>query len=99
MKFVRRYDKGLQLVAVFAVCMLAAGPWTQKLLAQGSDLSGNLFRSRDALLKQRSELQDASNRIDQQLAELSRQQDRIHEYLRDTDRALNDIDVALRSTR
>jgi hypothetical protein len=87
------------LFTILVLCVgSAAGQLATKSFAQGSTLAGNLFRSRDALLTQKSELESASDRIDKQMAELARQQDRIQNYLRDTDRALKDIDIALRET-
>jgi len=95
----RYISNGCAGLFVAAMVLSATGLSMHKLFAQGSDLANNLFRSRDALITQKSELVGASDRIDKQMAELARQQDRIQNYLKDTDRALKDLDIALRETR
>ena len=57
----------------------------------------DLRRSRDALLTQKDELERAGNSIDDKVSELQKQRERIDYYLRDTDRALRNIDAALRN--
>ena len=61
-----------------------------------TDLMNNLQRSRDALLRQRGELQDADARIGAQISELGQQQSRVEAYLRDTDSALRNVESAMR---
>lgn len=56
----------------------------------------NLNKTRDALLDQRQHLQERSDAIARQISELSRQQDVVNSYLRDTDKNIKDIEDALR---
>ncbi len=65
-------------------------------LAYDPKVESDLKYSRDALLKQRSELKAAIDRKGTQIVELQRDTDRLNAYLQDTDRALRNIDLALR---
>jgi len=85
------------IIWVLSAAVMTAMPLAEHARAQ-SGLLGNLQRSRDALLTQRGELQDASSRIGSQINELQRQQERVDAYLRDTDRALQNVESALRSS-
>jgi hypothetical protein len=68
----------------------------QKVIAFDPHVSADLNYSRNALLKQRSELEGACEMKAQQITQLQSDIDRLHTYLKDTDRALSNIDIALR---
>jgi 3-methyladenine DNA glycosylase Tag len=68
----------------------------QRAVAYDSHVEGNLKYSRDALLKQRSEIEAVCDRKAAQVAQLQSEIDRFHQYLEDTDRSLRNIDSALR---
>ncbi|HEY9714635.1 MAG TPA: hypothetical protein V6C72_14300 [Chroococcales cyanobacterium] len=70
-----------------------------RLARAESRLVNDLLRSRDALVEQRQELEQASDRIAAQIADLQRKQVRIDAYLRDTDHALRNVDSSLRSVQ
>lgn len=57
--------------------------------AENTQVYNSLAKSRDALLDQRQYLQAQSDRLSQQL-------DVVNGYLRDNDRALRDVEAAMR---
>lgn len=65
-------------------------------MAYYTGVATNLERSRDALLDQRAHLKQAANDIGTKIDALQRQLDIVNGYLRDNDRALSDVDRALR---
>jgi putative methionine-R-sulfoxide reductase with GAF domain len=56
----------------------------------------SLMKSRDALLDQRRYLQAEADRLNQQMLALQKQLDVVGSYLRDNDRAIKDVDNAIR---
>ena len=56
----------------------------------------NLYKSRDALLDQKSHLQEKSDNIKKAINDLNRQLNVVESYLRDTDKNIRDIDDAIR---
>jgi len=92
MNFSRR-DVGLIFLSC-SLCLLSTLLW-QRAVAYDSQVEGNLKYSRDALLKQRSEIEAACDRKAAQVAQLQSEIDRFHRYLQDTDRSLRNIDSAL----
>jgi hypothetical protein len=65
-------------------------------IAANSQVYGSLQRSRDALLDQRHYLQAEADRVGVRVAALQTQLDTINSYLRDNDRALRDVETAMR---
>ncbi len=64
--------------------------------AYESYVVGNLSKTRDALLDQRSHLASKMDEIKRKMNDLDKQLTIIEGYMRDTDRAINDIDAAIR---
>jgi hypothetical protein len=56
----------------------------------------SLLKSRDALMDQRGFLQTEANRLNQQMILLQKQIDVVNSYLRDNDRAVRDVDNAIK---
>ncbi len=56
----------------------------------------SLLKSRDALIDQRRFLQTQADALNQQLILLQKQIDVVNSYLRDNDRAVRDVDNAIR---
>ncbi|MBK9144173.1 MAG: hypothetical protein IPM23_16890 [Candidatus Melainabacteria bacterium] len=56
----------------------------------------NLFKTRDALIDQRTHLEEKADEIKKKMAELDRQLDVVNSYLRDTDRSLRNIEDAIK---
>ncbi len=56
----------------------------------------SLLKSRDALLDQRRFLQSQYDQLNQQLILIQKQMDVVAGYLRDNDRAVKDVDNAIR---
>ena len=56
----------------------------------------SLMKSRDALMDQRRYLQAEADRLNQQMLALQKQLDLVGSYLRDNDRAIKDVDNAIR---
>lgn len=90
-----KYFRILELLLI--ACLLVLPGWLgyATALAYDSSVSSSLRRSKDALLAQRSELLDACDKRKSQLNQLQQEIDRLERYIRDTDRTLQDIDVAL----
>lgn len=65
-------------------------------MAYNASIANNLNRSRDALLDQRAHLKQAANDIGGKIDALQRQLDIVNSYLRDNDRAIRDVENALR---
>lgn len=65
-------------------------------IAANSQVYNSLARSRDALLDQRQYLQGEADRLGQRIAALQSQLDTVNGYLRDNDRALRDVETAMR---
>lgn len=80
-------------VALFCLSTVASA---QFVLAYDSQVLGDLQYSRNALLRQRSELEEACSRKESQMADLQRDIGRLRAYMQDTDHALRNIDAALR---
>lgn len=59
-------------------------------------VANNLGKTRDALLDQRSHLAVKADEIKGKMAELDKQLGIVESYIRDTDRALRDIEDAIR---
>ena len=56
----------------------------------------SLLKSRDALMDQRRYLQTEADRLNQQMLLLQKQIDVVNSYLRDNDRAVKDVDNAIK---
>lgn len=79
----------------FALLLVAT--WSMGYVhAYSTDVRNNLNKTRDALLDQRTHLQERYDAISRRIAELNQQLDVINSYLKDTDRNIRDVDDALR---
>jgi hypothetical protein len=89
---------GKKTRAGLAYCTVFAGAIFAFQAARAYDIGveADLKYSRDALLKQRGEIQLAVARKTAQIAESQSEVDRLQAYLQDTDRALRNVDLALR---
>lgn len=56
----------------------------------------NLSKTRDALIDQRTHLEEKADGIKKTISELERQLDMVNSYLRDTDRSLRNIEDAIK---
>jgi uncharacterized protein YlxW (UPF0749 family) len=65
-------------------------------IAYDSMVVDRLERSRDALLDQKTQLEESDQRLGETIDELNRKRDRVQTYLRDTDKALMEVELALR---
>ena len=81
---------------IVTTIVLVIDIFTLAAVAYDGQVVANLKRSRDALLTQKTELENAEHRIDEQVIELHRQREQLDAYLRDTDRALRDVETALK---
>lgn len=75
---------------VLVSCLLTA------VDAYTSAVESDLKSTRDALLKQRSDIEETIDKKAGQVANLQSEIDRLRAYLRDTDHALTSVDSALR---
>lgn len=82
----------VQLMFIAAVSSLAYGQSSQQVY-------NSLAKSRDALLDQRKYLQSEADRLSQQVQLLHQKLDRVNAYLRDNDRALRDVETAMRQAQ
>ena len=82
----------VQLVFSAAAYSLAYGQSSQQVY-------NSLARSRDSLLDQRRYLQAESDRLGQQISSLQAQLDRVNDYMRDNDKALRDVEQAMRQAQ
>lgn len=82
----------VQLMFIAAVSSLASGQSSQQVY-------NSLARSRDALLDQRKYLQTEADRLSQQVQLLQQKLDRVNAYMRDNDRALRDVETAMRQAQ
>ncbi|MCW5823177.1 MAG: hypothetical protein KIT34_10265 [Cyanobacteria bacterium TGS_CYA1] len=64
--------------------------------AHSSGVESDLKSTRDALLRQRADIEEAIDKKAGQVASLQSEMDRLRAYLRDTDHALSSVDAALR---
>jgi prefoldin subunit 5 len=78
----------LQLIVTISIGTLA--------FAQNTQVYNSLAKSRDALLDQRTYLQSEADKVSQQLDALQQKMERVNGYLRDNDRALRDVEAAMR---
>ena len=85
-------------VCLLLACTFGSLGWYGHALAYDREVSVSLRRSKDALLTQRAELLDACDRRKGQIYQLQQEVDRLQGYIRDTDRTLRDIDIALSRT-
>lgn len=81
------------VVIIMAVEFLVLGA---AAIAANTQVYGSLQRSRDALLDQRHYLQAEADRVGVRISTLQTQLDTINSYLRDNDRALRDVETAMR---
>ncbi len=82
----------VQLMFIAAVSSLAYGQSSQQVY-------NSLVRSRDALLDQRKYLQSEADRLSQQVQLMQQKLDRVNAYMRDNDRALRDVETAMRQAQ
>ena len=85
--------------ALFSLCASFSGLLfclQLALAAYDPKIESDLKYSRDALLKQRDELLAAIDRKAAKIAELQRDNERLNTYLKDTEKALLNIDLALK---
>lgn len=85
-----RLHKAVALVAICSLCFLSG-----RASAYNASIYNSLSRSRDALLTQRSHLQDAAAEVNTRINELKGKLDSINSYLADTDNALRDVESAM----
>ncbi len=78
--------------------VLITDVFTLGAMAYDGQVEANLKRSRDALHTQKTELENATHRIDTQILELRKQRDELQSYLQDTERALRNVELALKVT-
>lgn len=64
--------------------------------AHSSGVESDLKSTRDALIRQRADIEEAIDKKATQVANLQSDIDRLRAYLRDTDHALSSVDAALR---
>lgn len=64
--------------------------------AHSSGVESDLKSTRDALIRQRADIEEAIDKKAGQVANLQSEIDRLRAYLRDTDHALSSVDAALR---
>ncbi len=81
--------------SILALCVLAGLGLHHNARAYDPQVSTSLKKSKDALLAQRAELLDACDKRKAQITQLEQEIDRLQGYIRDTDRTLKDIDIAL----
>lgn len=67
--------------------------------AYDSYVATNLYKTRDALLDQRSHLQQKADDITRSINQLERQLNVVRGYLRDTDRNIRDVEDAIRRVK
>ena len=77
----------------FAVVLSSMG--AGYVLAYSTQVVGNLQRTRDALLDQRTHLRSTADRIKLKINDLQKQLDVVNGYLADTERSLKDVEDAL----
>lgn len=65
-------------------------------LSQSQIIYNNLLKSRDALMDQRRYLISEADRLNQQMIALKKNIELVNGYLRDNDKAVADVDNALR---
>ena len=82
----------VQLMFIAAVSSLAYGQSSQQVY-------NSLAKCRDALLDQRKYLQSEADRLSQQVQLLQQKLDRVNAYMRDNDRALRDVETAMRQAQ
>lgn len=86
-----------QAAVVAILCFLMPSFRTLAVPTPGADyVFNNLNKSRDALLDQRRELQRAYDDTARQIDLLNQKQQRIDSYLKQVDKAIRDVDDALR---
>ncbi len=78
------------ILSVFISCLIPG------VNAHSSSVEADLKSTRDALIKQRADIEEAIDRKAGQVASLQADIDRLRAYLRDTDHALTNVDAALR---
>lgn len=84
-------------VVVVLLCLLLPAVRTLAVPTPGADyVFDNLNKSRDALLDQRRELQRAYDDTAKQIDMLNQKQQRIDSYLKQVDKAIRDVEDALR---
>ncbi len=88
--------KKSQLAAWTGLFLLLSVLFITRVNAHSSGVESDLKSTRDALVKQRSDLEEAIDRKATQVANLQSDIDRLRAYLRDTDHALSNVDAALR---
>lgn len=88
--------KKSQLAAWTGLFLLLSVLFITRVNAHSSGVESDLKNTRDALVKQRSDLEEAIDRKATQVANLQTDIDRLRAYLRDTDHALSNVDAALR---
>lgn len=88
--------KKAQLAVWTGLFLFLSVLFISKVNAHSSGVESDLKSTRDALVKQRSDLEEAIDRKATQVATLQSDIDRLRAYLRDTDHALSNVDAALR---
>ena len=88
--------KWSQLVAQTILLSLFVAMFFSQVDAHGGNVESDLKEARDALLKQRSDLESLIDRKAGQVSNLQSEIDRLRVYLKDTDNALSNVDSALK---
>ncbi len=86
-------------IRLLALTVAMTSNWAVGTAIADIGVYSNLRQSRDAILAQRSRLQDAHDKLAKQIDYLQSQQDKVNAYLNDNDRALRDVDRALAQTQ
>jgi hypothetical protein len=84
---------------LLALILAMTSNWAVGTAIADIGVYNNLRQSRDAILAQRSRLQEAHDKLAKQIDYLQSQQDKVDAYLNDNDRALRDVDRALAQTQ
>lgn len=86
-------------IRLLALTVAMTSNWAVGTAIADIGVYNNLRQSRDAILAQRSRLQDAHDKLAKQIDYLQSQQDKVNAYLNDNDRALRDVERALAQTQ
>lgn len=87
--------KHVRFLVMLVFAFLILGWQRHATAAYDTDVNNTLLRSKNALLTQRTELLAAADKKKDQITQLQLDVDRLQAYIRDTDRTLRDIDIAL----
>ncbi|MBS1989381.1 MAG: hypothetical protein JSS86_12410 [Cyanobacteria bacterium SZAS LIN-2] len=84
------------VIALMTFEFLLVACLSSMALSQSQIIYNNLLKSRDALMDQRRYLISEADRLNQQMIALKKNIELVNGYLRDNDKAVADVDNALR---